>query len=426
MDTSLKEQFQQAYKDFDLLPLVEPEQIERLRVDYGLSVLIRLQQEIEASKLNGKFVFVGHRGCGKSTLLKRLAVALRPQHHVAFFSVADELELSAVSHINILYVIALRLLTNARDLKLNIPSDVIATITQWNQQRTQTQGTETTTGGELEASLGLISLKLQREKLYRDELEITFAQQLSVLVDKIDRLAATIQSQTQKPVLVIIDDLDKLDLPLIESIYRQNIKSLFSPGIRVVFTIPVAAIREPQIMGAISAEGAVPYTFPVAKFFSKEQRHDPDAQPDPNSPFNLFLKMLDRRIPTELLEPETAQSMVLKSGGVLRELVRLGRECCTECLVNLAIAPEMPVKIDREILQKAERNLRNGFSRQIGGNSYEILRQVYQEAEPEDSDDEDFVDLLHGLMVLEYENDSLWYDIHPIVLELLKQKQLVV
>ena len=70
MDTALMEQFQQAYKDFDLSPLLEPEDIERFRVDYGLDVLLRLRREIEASELDGKFIFSGHRGCGKSTLVQ--------------------------------------------------------------------------------------------------------------------------------------------------------------------------------------------------------------------------------------------------------------------------------------------------------------------------------------------------------------------
>ena len=51
--------------------------------------------------------------------------------------------------------------------------------------------------------------------------------------------------------------------------------------------------------------------------------------------------------------------------------------------------------------------------------------QVYETSEPEDSSNEGFVKLLHGLMVLEYENADLWYDIHPIVVDLLKQKKLI-
>jgi predicted AAA+ superfamily ATPase len=72
--------FQQAYQDLALFPLIEPEDIEKFRVDYGREVLVRLRQEVNASTKAQKFVFAGHRGCGKSTLLKRFTVEMQPQH----------------------------------------------------------------------------------------------------------------------------------------------------------------------------------------------------------------------------------------------------------------------------------------------------------------------------------------------------------
>lgn len=427
MDLTPMEKLQQVYKNMDLSPLVEPEQIERFRVDYGRTTLVRLKREIEAAEQDGKFIFSGHRGCGKSTLLKRLSLELADRYHVVFFSVADLLELSAVSHTNILYAIALQLLSTASKLKLKIPPDVTQTVLGWLNTESQIHGQERTQGIAVETQLPLVTLKLQQERAFRDELETTFARRTSELVSKIDRLAAVIQTQTKerKPVLVIIDDLDKLDLPLAEEVYRNNIKSLFSPAIRIVFTIPVSAIQEPAVMGALNSAGVVrPYSFPVAKFFPRDQRHTPDATPN-ETMLGLLLEMLKRRMPADLLDEETARQIVLKSGGVLRELVRLGRECCTECMVNLEIDPDRPVKIDGEVLRVAIRNLRNDFARQVGGNLSEILGQVYREGEPEDSADPGFVKLLHGLMVLEYENDALWYDVHPIVVELLQQRGLI-
>jgi hypothetical protein len=82
-------------------------------------------------------------------------------------------------------------------------------------------------------------------------------------VQKLDRLAARVQTHTKKPVLVVIDDLDKLDLSVIEPIYRQNVKALFSPAFKMVLTIPVSAIQEPSVMGALTSEGIVrPQLFP--------------------------------------------------------------------------------------------------------------------------------------------------------------------
>ena len=427
MNQDLLARFQQAYKDLDLFPLVEAESIAKFRVDFGMEVMVRLKQEIAASEKDGKFVFAGHRGCGKSTLLKRLGLEM-DDHYVVFFSIADLIEMTAVTHTNILYAIALSLLHHCSKLHLNIPKDIKETILGWNTTvRTQIagQGTQGEIGLDLEI-FKVFTAKLQQEKSFREELETTFAKKISDLVGKIDRLAATIQIGSKKPVLVIIDDLDKLDLPLVEEIYRNNIKALFSPQIRIIFTIPVSAIQEPQIMGSLNSEGIVrPRLFPVAKFFPKNDRHNPAAEPLPK-PLNTFLKMLEKRIPPDLMNPDIAREMVLYSGGVMRELVRIGRECCTEAMVQLELEPDrQDIKIDREVLTIAIQSLRNDFARQIGRKLYELLVQVYETSEPEDSSNEGFVKLLHGLMVLEYENADLWYDIHPIVVDLLKQKKLI-
>jgi len=217
-----------------------------------------------------------------------------------------------------------------------------------------------------------------------------------------------------------------LDLPLVGKIYRDNIKALFSPQIRIVFTIPVSAIQEPQVMGAIYSEGVVrPHLFPVTKFFPKDDRHNPEVEPIAKN-LNIFLKVLEKRIPEGLIELQTARAMVLKSGGVMRELVRIARECCTECMVQIEIEPDREdIAIDEEILNAALQNLRHDFTRQIGSSLYDLLVQIYKTSEAEDSSNEGFVKLLHGLMVLEYENAALWYDVHPIVVDLLKQKKLI-
>jgi 3-oxoacyl-ACP reductase-like protein len=112
---------------------------------------------------------------------------------------------------------------------------------------------------------------------------------------------------------------------------------------------------------------------------------------------------------------------VLLSGGVMRELVRLGRECCTEAMLQLA--ERDTVIIDEAIIDTAVRNLRNDFSRQITPAMSPLLKQVYDDRGRVDN--ESFTDLLHGLIILEYENDDLWYDLHPIVVDLLKRKQVI-
>ncbi len=426
MNQELLERLQATYRDLDLFPLLEPRDIERFRVEYGREVLVRLRREVEASEKDGKLVFAGHRGCGKSTLLKQFATEMQKKYFVVRFSISDLIEMSDVSHVNILYAIAIMLLSQATKVNIPVAEDIRKSLLGWMfTQRKETQEAET----KSEMGLGgddlfkFVTLKLQREQAFRQELERTYERRISELVGNLDRLAASIQGKTQKPVLVIIDDLDKLDPSVVEPIYRNNLKSLFSPGFKIVFTIPVSALQEPRIMGALTSEGVVrPQLFPVAKFFGQEDCHNPEAEPIEKS-LKLFETILEKRFPEGLLAPEISRKIALLSGGVMRELVRIGRECCTECMVQLEIEPERTaIQVDDGILTAAVANLRNDFARQIRTH-YDLLAQVYQTLERAEGDA--FVEMLHGLMVLEYENGDLWYDLHPIVKDLLRRRKLI-
>jgi energy-coupling factor transporter ATP-binding protein EcfA2 len=427
MTQTLLSQFQTAYRNLDLFPLLEPDKIHRFRVEYGREVLVRLKSEVKASEADGKVIFAGHRGCGKSTLLKQFAVEMEADNFfVVFFSIADSIEMSDVSHVNILYSIGLQLLEAATLAKIQVDADIQETLLGWTTT-TRKETLESEDKSEFAIDPGaifkLFTAKLQQERTFRQELERTFEKRISELVRNLDRLAATIQIATTKSVLIVIDDLDKLDLSIIEPIYRNNLKSLFSPAFRIVFTIPISAIQEPQVMGALTSEGVVrPHLFPVTKFYPREDVRKVDRQPIVKN-IALFEAVIKLRFPDALLDPQTARKMALMSGGVMRELVRIGRECCTECMVQIEIEPDLTdVRIDDAILMRAIRNLRNDFARQIGG-KYEQLEKVYETLKSIES--QEFIKLLHGLMVLEYENDALWYDVHPIVLDLLKREGLI-
>ncbi len=421
--------FQQAYRDLDLFPLVKADQIEQFRVSYGKRVLARLRRVVQASENSeeqrNKIVFAGPRGCGKSTLLKEFAVEMQKDYVVVFFSVADSIEMSDVTHVNILYTIGIRLLSEASKLQIEIPKEIQRSLLRWMDTNRKTVE-ETTTKAEIGigAEIAGVGLKLQRERAFREELERTYEKRISELVEKLDRLAGLIQVKMKKNVLVVIDDLDKLDLSVVEMIYRQNVKALFSPAFRIVFTIPVSATRESQIMRTLESESVARILFPVSKFFSREDCRNPQAEPNAVE-VKLFEDVLDKRFPPGLLAPGIARKMVLLSGGVMRELMRLARECCAECMVELDLDPSLTtLQIDDQILKTAVGNLRNNFARELGSKTlYEIATQVYKTLKLVEGDG--FTKLLHGLMILEYENADVWYDLHPIVLDLLRREKMI-
>jgi nucleoside-triphosphatase THEP1 len=424
MSEDLLNSFQEAYSNLELFPLMERNEMERFRVEYGDDLIADLNQLVEDSpNRDGKIVFTGHRGCGKSTLLAEFSRQIQDKYFVVLFSIADKIEMSAVNHINILFAIAVNLMTEAEARRVDIPQSTKEALYKWFATRTRTEESNL----QVEASIGfdllkLISSKLKADATVRDEIKQEFERKLSDLVARINEIAALIQAATKQNVLVIIDDLDKLDLGRVNEIYRDNIKALCQPNFQIIYTIPIAVLRETFISTIIATEtNDQVVAMPVLKIFDKGKNRFPNAQPRREAT-KILGEVLQKRIPSELIAPETAEKIVIYSGGVLRELIRIAKECCRICLRMIRRNPSAEVIIDDKILLQAINKIRNDFSIRLGKVDIDILQSVYEQFMPNDPKQAEFLDLLHGLYVLEYRTDETWYDVHPIIIETLRRQ----
>lgn len=420
--------FQEAYRNLDLLPLLDQRELERFRVSYGEEVLEELQQLIEDDDTrSGKTLFSGHRGCGKSTLLAEFGRRCQKSgFFVVFFSIADLFESPDVSHTNILYAVAVSLITEAEREGVEIKPSLKDPLFRWFATRTRIESSTPVSAG-LSGGFDFKFIKgiLKTEASVREEIKHEFEQKISELVARINIIAAEIQAATKKQVLVIIDDLDKLDLGDVEKIFKNHIKALFQPAFRIIYTIPVSSLRDASLRAVLVSESNDQIVvMPVSKLFARGDRRRPDAQPI-DSAVQPLCEMLHRRIPKGLMPPDIATQIVFHSGGVLRELIRLSNTCCRLCLRRVRRKPDEETVIDKTIFQEAVQDLRLDFETTLSKADYEILSTTYKNLQPDDPKAQAFLDLLHGLHVLEYRNAEIWYDLHPIVIDLLKLKGLI-
>ncbi|BAY94596.1 MULTISPECIES: ATP-binding protein [unclassified Tolypothrix] len=427
MSSELQESFKQAYNNLELFPLLEKKETDNFRVDYGNDSIEKLIQYIEYSP-NGdaKIVFTGHRGCGKSSLLAELSRQIKDNYFVVVFSIADSIEMSAVNHINILFAIALDLMFEAEARKVEIPNTTKAQIYGWFATRTRT--TEVELGGGLEVGFNLlkfIKAQLKADAKVREEIKQEFEGKISDLVARINEIAALIQVATKKETIVIIDDLDKLDLARVNEIYGNNIKSLFQPNIRIIYTVPIAVMCNTFLWEIIKAESNYRIVvMPVIKIFTKGENRLPDGKPRREAT-DILCEILQKRISSELIDKSATEKIVIYSGGVLRELIRLANVCCLICLRLIRRKPEERIVIDDQVIEQAIKEIRNELSLRLGKEDLRILATTYHNFEPEDVKQSEFLELLHGLYILEYRNDETWYDIHPILVETLRRRGMI-
>lgn len=256
--------FRSAFQNLQLLPLVTPEQLDRFRVEYGTEVLEELTQLVEdCSNNNDKIIFTGHRGSGKSTLLGQFCRQIKDKYFVVFFSIADLIEMSDVNHVNILFAIAVKLMEEAEERQVKIGNRTKQAFYQWFNKHTKTESSEIESRIELEASgeaganawfvkfFTKLKAILKANSVIREEIKTEFARRITDLVNRVNDIAIAIQAASGKQVLVVIDDLDKLDLEIVDRVYRQNINALFQPQFRIIYTIPMAATRDMSLRGII-------------------------------------------------------------------------------------------------------------------------------------------------------------------------------
>ncbi|MEM8642618.1 MAG: ATP-binding protein [Cyanobacteria bacterium P01_G01_bin.54] len=433
--SNLLQDFRAAYQSLQMLPLKTAEDWYKYHVPYDTDEVERLQQVIEdCCSANNKIVFTGHMGCGKSTLLNDVARRVDKDFFVVLFSIADVVEMSDVNHINILFAIGVQMMAVAQAKGIKLAQSLREELDNWFTTITQTQ-TEEPISAVLTGVFDFLVLKgqLKTSAVTRREIKRIFSPRASELIDKLNNVAEAIEAASGQEVLVIIDDLDKLDLGVAQDVYAKHIKTLFQPEFRIIFTVPMASLREMNLQARLTGESNGQLrSMSVTQLYAKPPketlttRRPPEMREPITKALDTFKKILERRIPERLIEPEAVELMVHYSGGVLRELIRLAHGCCGECLLQVRRESEnLEIKITTDVVEKVVKDLRNDFAKPASEPFYRILMYVYQTLSDPVADDvghQKFLNLLHSLYILEYEDDEVWYDVHPIVVELLEQK----
>jgi nucleoside-triphosphatase THEP1 len=426
--------FQRALRNLSLDPLITDRDVDLFGVEYGGATLAKLDSLIRDSDAHdSKIMFTGHTGCGKSTLLAALARQLEDDYFVTRFSIGETSDRSGVNHVEILFATGLNLLRSASLAGIIIPAATQKSLATWFARYTKTESEAKAIKGEVGLDFWkLLVLKVQAERTIREDIRQEFEPNIKDLVAKLNEIAATIQVASKRKSVIIIDDLDKLDMPVARKIFQDNIKSLFMPHFAIIYTLPITARRDTRMNSILTTETNDSIVeLAVSKIYAKGDRVKGVNQYQ-KMVVKKLVDILHKRLTDEIIkieeimEPEVINEIALASGGVLRELVRITIRCCRICLTQIRQdLSRNDFIITTAVLAEACKELRLEFERPLGRLDYNTLVQVNQNFLPEDVQQQEFLTLLHGLYVLEYCNDEVWYDLHPIVIDLLRRKKMI-
>jgi len=418
--------FLDAYANTNYLRPLRGEALDKFYVDRGdqselRALLSELTAGVQASPpSNTKFLFVGHTGCGKSTELSRLVRIIESGNgryqftKNAFlpiqYSISEVVGLYNIEFVDLALSIVLGIYKEMERLGHTVDDSTARRVYDWLYQDEDFVDDEDpdATNLKLGSVVRLIDVRLKSEGEIREEIRNRIRKFIPELITLINATISEVAYVTGKHVLLIIDDLDKIQpLDAALNIFREHIKSLTSFNCFVIYTAPISLMYDAQSKHV--SQYLETHYMPMFKV-----QHRDGTPVDPkNEHVNTLREIMYRRVHPDLFEEGVLETAIYLTGGILREFIRIIRGCCVYC-------HEYEIgRISHNIIEMQKNKLKSEYYRMLEHEDYMQLERVHHTKSRAD------VDMRHleSLCVLYYPNGKGWFDVHPVVNELLNEWQ---
>ena len=383
-------------------------ELEKLFVARPSSPLKRLSLMLNSAQESQKILFTGHRGCGKSTELAKLSQGLQNKFFIFKYSIADRLNMYDITYVDVLLALGMELFDQAVKRRLNLNPALYQQMLDFTREISTTvvagQPFGGEVGGEINFLIGKLNAKLKVEDRTRKEVRETVSPRLSSLLETVDVLARSIEVETGTRVLAIVEDLDKVDPGTAKELFYDHATSLGAPRVSIIYTFPIA-LRHDNNFAQVKMSFPTVQVLPIFKIRTRAGALDPEAA-------NMCRQILARRVDTALFVDGAIETLTECCGGLPRGLISLARQACLEAMVD------DKTTIDPNSVQAAIKNSRRDYEVLLSREQIGLLKKIHRTKEIDN--DESHRELLHNLSCLEYWNDDVWYDVHPIVEPLLR------
>lgn len=230
--------------------------------------------------------------------------------------------------------------------------------------------------------------------------------QVREIVMNINAIIADVETKAGKPLLVVIDGLDKWHrLDQAKLIFLES-NALRRPLCRIIYTVPMLIQTLPEFTQVM--EEAKSEVLPNIKLYHKS---DPEAKYEQGYVF--MREVLDKRLneaglkQDDIFEPHAVEELIKKSGGVMRWYISLVRDSCLNAKGDSA------EKVSLQHVHSAVSDFVATLTSSLTVDHITELKAVHAQHRP--SGNTICHELLHTLYIVAYRNGSTWYDAHPLL-----------
>ncbi|MCP4659103.1 MAG: hypothetical protein GY856_27150 [bacterium] len=267
---------------------------------------------------------------------------------------------------------------------------------------------------------GELALELKANPSFRRHLREAANQRRRQLLDQVQGYFTDVDAKARMSdypggVVVILDNLEKLSpdpdvRDSARSMFLHQVDALRTPGIHLIYTIPPALVFSSSGSQLGRLYDGEPQVLPMVKV------RDRPSEVVFREGHEALRELLARRLDFEEVfggRQDLVDVLVTHCGGYARDLLRLTQ-------YSLQIAGDLP--LDAEHVTAACTKLRKSYERAYSTADLPLLRYVGAHRPrkvPEEHQDR-MEDVITGHFILIYGNDSEWYDLHPLVAQVLE------
>jgi hypothetical protein len=392
-------------------------------------------------------LFTGHIGCGKSTELFRLKNELQQQgFHVVYFESSQDLDMADVDITEILLSIARQVSESLEKIDISVQPRGFKNLLQEAAQFLQTPielkgeaaipgvGTFSATsegevGFSLPGGIGSITARARHSPKIRHQLRQYLEPRTNNILEAInsellDPANALLKGQGKKGLVVIVDNLDRVDSSpkpsgrtQPEYLFVDRGEQLRRLNCHVVYTIPLSLIFSNDFGRLTSRFGVKPKVLPMVPVQSREGqdfqkgmnllRHMVLARAFPEIPPERHLELIDEVFDSR----DTLDRLCRVSGGHPRNLLGFLYSCLQQ----------QDPPISRMCLENVIKEHRDDLIAAISDDEWALLFEALENRSVQG--DEHYQILLRSMFLFEYRDpEGRWYWINPALAEAPKFK----
>lgn len=365
----------------------------------------KIKNPILNSENPDKFLLTGYKGCGKSTELNRLCAdeEIKEKFLVVKFSIKDVLDVFDFDYKDLLMVISAEIYNSAKKDEIEIKKEILDEIKNWTNEieiiKTKTESGKISGGVNLDFLYLKLGSWLKVEDSTRTKIREQIKQKVSVLVDNINRMLADINRH--KPLLIVIEDLDKLSSDDAIDLFSSNITPFKQLNCKIMFTFPFALMFSPKW-------SMISRTFTEITIIPNITIHTKTGEIKKEG-YEIMREIFCKRANGILITKEALDKSIKYSGGVIFDFIRIVRNSANVAMVK------GKKKIEDDDVDEVVISMKDDYAF-LTEDHIEKLKEIHKDKVARVKEGSNTVrDLIASLSVLRYYNSDSWDDVHPLI-----------